>query len=65
MTDFSAHYPSTPSFVSGGRSFVPRLGPAGISLESYLLPTGFFLKPSSATTVRAEHTDGRQMLFTR
>lgn len=59
------HYQSTPVLFSTGNIVVPRWSPDGVSLESYDVPPGFILMQSSATTVRAQHPDGRQILFTR
>ncbi len=64
-TSLSAHYESTPGFVLGTQGFVPLRGMNGISLEAYELEPGFVLMPSSSTSVRLQHPDGRQKLFAR
>ena len=58
------HFQSTPVFAAGGFQLVPKVGPGGIVFEAYDVGPGFTLQPGSSTTVRAQHSDGRQKLFT-
>lgn len=59
------HFPNTPVFSSGNRGIVPHFENGTISLEAFIAEPGFVFMPSSSTTVRAQHPDGRQQLITR
>ncbi len=60
------HFQTTPAIATmSGLYLVPRLTAAGIQLDAYEFPAGFVPKGGSTKVLRAEHSDGRQLLFTR
>ncbi len=62
----NTHVEASPAIATTeGFHLVPRLTATGIILDAYQLPEGFVPKGGTTTALRAEHPDGRQLLFAR